>query len=83
MQTATAAAPTIARKLNRWELDHLRNLVAEQQRQIDSLNRDLEVSQQHLEFWHNEAMREWEDAIPPTIGITQSCELLVLARGAA
>ena len=74
----------VKRKLERMELDHLRQLVAAQQEQIEQLQSDLELTQGSLDFWQRDAMNmhdallDQEHANGRCIGLTKSGELLVV-----
>lgn len=50
---ATAA---IQRKLERWELDHLRALAAQQAEQIETLERQLAYAEDLAESWRRDAL---------------------------
>lgn len=67
------AFAAIRRKLESWELDHLRTLVAQQGDRIERLEDEVDILQQNAEFWERHAhnlMRDVAD-IGETVGITR------------
>jgi uncharacterized protein YlxW (UPF0749 family) len=84
MATTNRQLQALQRKLERMELDHLRQLVAAQQEQIEQLQSDLELTQGSLDFWQRDAMnmldalQDPEHANGRCIGLTKSGELLVV-----
>ena len=55
----------IRRKLEAWELEHLRALVSTQADRIDRLLTEVDILEQNAEFWRNRAedlVREITDA---------------------
>lgn len=84
----TAATLRIQRRLERWELDHLRELVAQQAAQIDELQRQLSQAEDAANFWarsHHDLAEHLADDTEDarTIGLTAGGELLVVRTGAA
>lgn len=72
----------LKRRLDRWELDHLRSLAAQQADRIERLETELEIAQQNAEFWHEQAtnmVRELQ-ADGETVGITQSGALVLVPQ---
>ena len=60
------AFAAIRRKLESWEIDHLRTLVAQQRDRIERLEDEVDILQQNAEFWERHAhnlMREKEAQI--------------------
>jgi len=71
----------LRRKLEAWELEHLRTLVAQQRDRIERLEEDVDALQRNAEFWERHAhdlMRDVAD-MGETVGITQDGEIGVVA----
>lgn len=84
----TPATLSIQRRLERWELQHLRELAAEQAAQIDELQRQLSQAEHAADYWahaHHELAEHLADgtADARAIGLTTDGNLLVVATGAA
>lgn len=84
----TPATLRIQARLERLELKHLRELVAEQAERIDELQRQLRHAEDAADYWaqsHHELAEhlasDTEDA--RAIGLTAGGELLVVRTGAA
>ena len=81
-------APTsLQRKLHRWELHHLRQVVADQQTQIEAqaaelatLKRELSWAEQSAESWRADALQAIEDA-GCMVGLTQTGQVLAVQPG--
>lgn len=67
--SAPAALSSIVRKLHRWELVHLRELVAELHAENEHLRRELDYANDCAESWRDDVMRLSEDGA--SIGLTQ------------
>jgi hypothetical protein len=84
----------IRRRLERWELPHLRELAARQAEQIEQLQAELEDTQRRLnwaedcaEQWHEQTMQALNDAVDADpkrlcIGLTQDGRVAVLVNTA-
>ena len=74
----------LQRRLERWELNHLRALAAQQEERIGLLETELEIAQEHAEFWHDQARNMVEElqADGKTVGITQSGALVLVPQDA-
>lgn len=72
----------LQRKLDRWELNHLRALAAQQEERIGLLETELEIAQEHAEFWHDQARNMVEElqADGKAIGIMQSGDLVLVPQ---
>ena len=71
----------IQRKLDRWELEHLRKLAAMQADQIEDLQQRLESAESWAESWRQEALQlhtDLADAVGGARGITQTGKLIVV-----
>lgn len=71
----------IQRKLDRWELEHLRELAAQQCEQIEDLQRRLADAEASLDFWHGHALdlgNTLHDSGAGQIGLTRAGEVLIL-----
>lgn len=73
----------IQTKLERWELDHLRALAADQAARIDELERELADAEDRAAYWsrsHHDLAEHLNDgsADARAIGLTKSGELLVV-----
>ena len=75
------ALNALQRKLHTWELHHLRQVVADQQAQIEALQRDLCHAEDSAERWREDALYaiEFTGAAP---GLTQSGHLVAVHVGA-
>lgn len=80
----TPATIGIQRKLEKWELDHLRALCAVQAEEIERLKRELEFAEDCAVMWQrgHEALAEHLEG-GAAVGLTQSGELVVVAEGGA
>ena len=83
-QKHTPATIGIQRRLEKWELDHLRALCAVQAEEIERLKRELEFAEDCAIMWQrgHEALAEHLDS-SSAVGLTQSGELVVVKGGAA
>ena len=74
----------LQRKLDRWELNHLRALAAQQEERIGLLETELEIAQEHAEFWHDQATNMVEElqADGKTVGLTQNGDLVLAPQDA-
>lgn len=84
--THTPATARIQRRLERWELQHLRALAAELQAQVEDLNTRLQDEARMADFWRESHFELQQHLIDDTedgrsIGLTQSGELLVIRTG--
>ena len=77
----------LQRKLHTWELDHLRQVVADQQALIEAqaaalavLQRDLSWMEDSAERWRDDALQAIQDA-GCTPGLTQAGHLVALQPG--
>ena len=57
----TPATAAIQRRLERWELDHLRALAAAQAEQIETLQRQLSYAEDLADSWRRDALDVQED----------------------
>lgn len=64
-----AALSSIVRKLHRWELAHLRELVAELHADNEQLRRELDYANDCAESWRDDVLRLSEDGA--TLGLAQ------------
>lgn len=70
----------LRRKLEKWELHHLRALCAQQADQIDRLETELDTARQSSDYWREDAfelMRELMEA-GKTIGLTRDGQIGVV-----
>lgn len=70
----------LRRRLEKWELDHLRTLCAQQADRIERLEDELDITRQSADFWREDAFelaRELIDA-GETIGLTRDGQLGVV-----
>jgi hypothetical protein len=92
--TASTGAPhsattaRIQRRLERWELEHLRQLAADLAERIDELEHRLIAAEDSAEFWRESHHRLEEHLLDDTedarcIGLTREGSLLVVRTGAA
>lgn len=84
MKRHTTQTITIQRRLERWEIDHLRALCAVQAEEIERLKRELMYAEDCADMWQrgHEHLTEHLDATH-AVGLTVSGELVVTERGAA
>ena len=75
---------TLEKRLDRWELDHLRRHVAELAERLEDAERRLSYAEDTAEFWREQCMR-LEEAITGDdggsgrqIGLTLSGDLVVV-----
>jgi hypothetical protein len=76
-----ATMSRIQRKLDAWELEHLRELCAEQAERIERLERELADADRAAEFWQD-AHRGLSDHLDDqhAIGLTMDGQLLVVEK---
>lgn len=70
----------IQAKLDRWELDHLRDLASRQAEELDELRRRLNYAEECAEHWRENAMQlhnELCDVVGGSPGLTQDGTLVV------
>lgn len=81
-QQHTKATISIQRRLERWELDHLRALCAVQAEEIERLQRQLVYAEDCAVMWQriHDITQETPQA---SIGLTQAGEIVVVEGGAA
>lgn len=84
----TAATRRIQSRLERWELDHLRRLAAQQAETIERLQRELHAAEDSAEFWreaHHGLADHLDDGTEDArvIGLTKSGEVMVIRTGGA
>lgn len=84
----TPATLRIQARLERWELQHLRELAARQAEEIEQLRHDLHAAEDSAEFWrdahHSLADHLDNDtADARCVGLTQDGALLVVQQGGA
>ena len=80
--THTPATLAIQRKLDRWELQHLRLLAAQQAEQIDELQRRLSWAEDCAERWRDDALdlqHQLADDTGGQPGLTRGGRLVVVA----
>lgn len=70
----------LRRKLNRWELDHLRQHAAELAASLERSEEEVTYYRELTDFWHNQAMRMIADLQESgaVIGLTQDGTLSVI-----
>lgn len=81
MQTHTPATAAIQRRFERWELDHLRMLAAQQAEQIEELTRRLDWADDCAERWRDDALdlqRQIADDTGGAPGLTVDGRLVVV-----
>lgn len=82
MQTLRVRQLTqIQRKLDTWELEHLRGLAAQQAEQIEDIERRLADAEASLDFWHGHALdlgNTLHESGAGQIGLTPAGEVLIL-----
>lgn len=73
---------SIQRRLERWELDHLRALCAVQAEEIERLKREVQYAEDCADMWQriHDITQEHPGA---QIGLTTSGEIVALEGGAA
>lgn len=83
-QQHNTATRGIQRRLERWELDHLRALCAVQAEEIERLKLDLTYAEDCAEMWHraHEHLAEYLDE-KSALGITLAGDVVVAEGGAA
>lgn len=87
MSTTNRKLQALKRKLERMELEHLRQHALELHEQVEQLQSDLALTSNSLDFWQRDAMSMQEMLLDPEyanarqIGITKSGELLVVRTG--
>jgi hypothetical protein len=76
------ATQSIQRRLEKWELDHLRALCAVQAEEIERLRRDLEHAEEWGTMWQriHDITTERPDC---SVGLTVQGEIVALEGGAA
>lgn len=77
----TPATAAIQRRLERWELDHLRALAAAQAEQIETLQRQLSYAEDCADSWRRDALElqeELAEYIGGAPGLTVSGRLVVV-----
>ena len=70
----------LRRRLEKWELDHLRTLCAQQADRIERLETELDIAQESADYWREDAFaltRELMDA-GETIGLTRDGQIGVV-----
>lgn len=77
------ATATIQRRLERWELDHLRALCTVQAEEIERLQRELIYAEDCADMWQrgHELMTEHLDN-QHAVGLTQAGEIVLVEGGA-
>lgn len=83
----THATSRIQRRLERWELEHLRQHAAQLAERLEEAERRLSCAEDTAEFWresHHRLEEHLDDGTADArcIGLTQQGELLVVATGA-
>ncbi len=76
---------SLRRRLERWELDHLRTLAADLDQRLKQAEQDRDTAWDAAEFWKEEAMdlqKSLEDA-GLRVGITQDGRMGVIIPSAA
>lgn len=70
----------LRRRLEKWELDHLRSLCAQQAERIDQLESDLALTQQNADFWRDDAFELAQELMDDgkTVGLTREGHLGVV-----
>lgn len=83
-QQHTKQTLNIQRRLERWELDHLRALCAVQAEEIERLQRELIYAEDCADMWQrgHEQLSEHLDA-QHAVGLTVTGEIVVVQGGAA
>lgn len=87
MSTTKRNLQALKRKLERMELEHLRQHALELHEQLEQARYELECAQDSANFWQRDAMNMQEALLDPEyanarqIGITRSGELLVVRTG--
>lgn len=81
-QQHTPATASIQRRLERWELDHLRALCAIQAEEIESLKREVEYAEDCAAMWQR--IHDITAEQPGCqIGLTATGDVVALEGGAA
>lgn len=80
----TTATMSIQRRLERWELDHLRALCAVQAKEIERLQQELIYAEDCAVMWQrgHEQLADHLDA-QHAVGLTMSGDIVVVEGGAA
>lgn len=84
--TATTATLTPAERralqnrLDRWELEHLRQLAKEQAQQIERLTRELHDAEDRALMWQGLATDRDQADGPTAVGLTQAGELVAVPQ---
>jgi predicted RNase H-like nuclease (RuvC/YqgF family) len=85
IETANKQVAAIQRRLERWELDHLRTHARALSDRIENLERELYRTQDEAEYWHCQCQSMVEqlrsDAID--VGLTQDGSLMLMPTEAA
>lgn len=74
----------LRRRLEKWELDHLRTLCAQQADRIERLETELDIARQSADYWREDAFaltRELMDA-GETVGLTRDGQLGIVRSDA-
>jgi hypothetical protein len=82
----TPATLSIQRKLDRWELEHLRLLAAQQAEYIEELQRRLTWAEDCAERWRDDALdmqAQLADSTGAAPGLTREGRLGIVAEGEA
>ena len=94
LRANSSLVTNIRRRLERWELPHLRELAARQAEQIEQLQAELEDTQRRLnwaedcaEQWREQTVQALNDAVDADperrcIGLTQDGTVMVVATAA-
>lgn len=83
-QQHTKETLSIQRRLERWELDHLRALCAVQAEEIDRLQRELIYAEDCADMWQRGHERITEHlGAEHSVGLTVSGEIVVVEGGSA
>lgn len=79
-KTAAQIIAALRRRLERWELDHLRALSAQQADRIERLETELDIAQQDAEFWHAQTITMMSElqAEGAGIGLTKEGALVII-----
>ena len=68
----------LQRRLDRWELDHLRQLAKDQAEQIERLTNELHAAEDAAIMWQRLSMDRDDAEGPTAIGLTVEGELMVV-----
>lgn len=71
---------TLRRRLEKWELDHLRTLCAQQSDRIERLETELDIARDSADFWREDAFALTRElmAAGETVGLTRDGQLGVV-----